>query len=84
MKLTNLYAVAGFSKQSAYKYRRQENIRAEQAQLVVSAMKKMRKDHKKMSSRKVYISQKQQLGLEVGRDKFEQIAFANGYRVKHR
>jgi len=82
--LTDLYAVAGISKQSAYKYRRQEKRRAEQAQLVVYAMKKMRKDHKKMSSRKVYGSQRQELGLEVGRDKFEQIAFANGYRVKHK
>ena len=82
--MTDLYAVAGISKQSAYKYRRQEKRRAEQAQLVVYAMKKMRKDHKKMSSRKVYGSQRQELGLEVGRDKFEQIAFANGYRVKHK
>ena len=54
-----------------------------QEQLVVCAMEKMRKDHKKMSSRKVYVTQKQGLGLAVGRDKFEQIAFANGYRVKH-
>ncbi len=37
-----------------------------------------------MSSRKVYVAQKQELGLEVGRDKCEQIAFANGYRVKYR
>lgn len=78
-----MYAVAGISKQSAYKYRRQQNTKAEQEQLVVCAMEKMRKDHKKMSSRKVYVTQKQGLGLEVGRDKFEQIAFANGYRVKH-
>jgi transposase InsO family protein len=84
LKLTDLYSVAGISKQLAYKYRRQEHARAEQAQLVVCAMKKMRKDHKKMSSRKVYVAQKQKLGIKLGRDKFEQIAFANGYRVKHK
>lgn len=37
-----------------------------------------------MSSRKVYACQKQLFEIAVGRDKFEQIAFANGYRVRYR
>jgi putative transposase len=83
LKLSELYAVAGISKQSAYKYRQQEQAKAMQANLVVKAMEAMRKDHKKMSSRKVYASQKEVFEIEVGRDKFEQIAFANGFRVKY-
>lgn len=45
-------------------------------------MEQMRKNHKRMSSRKVYAARKVPAGLTIGRDKFEQIAFANGYRVK--
>lgn len=84
MKLTDLYAVAGLSKQSLYKYRQRENAIAGQESIVVDAMHKIRKEHKKMSSRKVYAFQKEILGLQIGRNKFEQIAFANGYRVKHK
>lgn len=84
LRLCDLYAVAGISKQSAYRYRQQQKARATQAALVVSAMEKMRKDHKKMSSRKVYSCQKGIFEIKVGRDKFEQMAFANGYRVKHK
>jgi putative transposase len=76
--------VAGISKQSAYKYRQHQKANATQANLVVSAMEKMRKDHKKMSSRKVYSCQKEVFEIKIGRDKFEQMAFANGYRVKHK
>lgn len=37
-----------------------------------------------MSSRKVYSCQKEVFEIQIGRDKFEQMAFANGYRVKHK
>jgi len=84
VKLTDLYAVAGLSKQSLYKYRQRESAIAGQERIVVDAMDKIRKGHKKMSSRKVYAFKKEILGLQIGRDKFEQIAFANGYRVKHK
>lgn len=81
--MSDLYAVSGISKQSAYKFRRQEQSMAHQTALVVDAMEKMRKDHKKMGSRKIYSCQKEFFEIKVGRDKFEQLAFANGYRVKY-
>ena len=84
IKLTDLYAVAGISKQSAYKYRKQQKASAGQQKRVLAAMDMMRKDHRKMSSRKIYTSKKELFEIEVGRDKFEQIAFANGYRVRYR
>lgn len=83
LKLSDLYSVSGISKQSAYKYRRQEQVRAAQEERVVGAMSKMRKEHKKISSRKVYACQKEIFEIKVGRDKFEQLAFSNGYRVKY-
>lgn len=67
-----------------YKYRKKEVVQIRQEQLVENAMKKMRKEHKKMSSRKIYFSQKEAFNIEVGRDRFEQIAFASGYRVKRK
>jgi len=82
LKLTDLYVLAGVSKQSMYKYRKAEQARDKQEKLVLAAMEKMRKEHRKMSSRKIYVSQKETFKIEVGRDKFEAIAFANGYRVK--
>lgn len=84
LKLTHLYAAVGVSKQSMYKYRKVVQAHDEQEKLVVAAMDKMRKGHTKMSSRKIYASQKEAFKIEVGRDKFEAIAFANGYRVKRK
>lgn len=84
LKLTDLYAVAGISKQAMYKYRNAEHAHHKQEKLVQAAMEKMRQDHKKMSSRKVYAKQKEAFKIEVGRDKFERIAFAQGYRVKRK
>lgn len=82
--MKDLYSVSGISKQSLYKYRKAKEVLVEQEVLVCQAMEKMRKEHKKMSSRKVYASQKELLDIKIGRDKFEQIAFSNGYRVKQK
>lgn len=82
--MADLYDAAGVSKQSMYKYRKTEQAYDEHEKLVVAAMEKMRKRHKKMSSRKIYVSQKEAFKIGVGRDKFEAIAFVNGYRIKHK
>ena len=84
LKLLDLYAAVGVSKQAMYKYRMAVQAVEQQEQRVVAAMAKMRQHHKKMSSRKVYVSQKEAFQIQVGRDKFEAIAFAHGYRVKHK
>ena len=82
--MKDLHSVAGISKQSMYKYRKHKELSAKQEALVCQAMENMRKGHKKMSSRKVYKKQKALLDIKIGRDKFEQIAFSNGYRVKQK
>lgn len=82
--MADLYSVSGISKQSLYKYRIGKERTKRQEELVCLAMENMRKEHKKMSSRKVYKVQKKILNIEIGRDKFEQFAFLNGYRVKQK
>jgi len=82
--MTDLHSVSGISKQSLYKYRKSKEQAICQERLVCRAMEKMRKEHKRMSSRKVYRAQKDLLNLKIGRDKFEKIAFSNGYRVKQK
>ena len=82
--MADLHSVSGISKQSLYKYRIGKERIKRQEELVCLAMENMRKEHKKMSSRKVYKVQKNILNIEIGRDKFEQFAFLNGYRVKQK
>ena len=82
--MEDLYCVSGISKQSMYKYRKRKIESKEQEALVCQAMENMRKEHKKMSSRKIYKVQKDLLNIKIGRDKFEQIAFSYGYRVKRK
>ena len=77
--MTDLHSVSKVSKQSLYEYRKSKEQSKYQEKLVCQAMENMRKEHKKMSSRKVYRVQKDLLNLKIGRDKFEQIAFSNGY-----
>lgn len=82
--MKDLHSVSKISKQSLYKYRKGKEQAKYQKKLVCQAMENMRKEHKRMSSRKVYRVQKDLLNLKIGRDKFEQIAFSNGYRVKQK
>jgi transposase InsO family protein len=82
--MKDLHAVSGVSKQSLYKYRKSKEKVLAQEELVCQAMEEMREEHKKMSSRKVYHVKKDALDIRIGRDKFEQIAFSYGYRVKQK
>jgi putative transposase len=82
--MTELYLVMGVSKQAMYKFRKRELYIQEQETLVIASLVKVRKDHKKMGSRKIYISQKEKYKISIGRDHYEQIAFCNGFRVRYK
>ena len=82
--MKDLYLISGVSKQSVYKYRRSKEVGRDQEKLVCQAMESMRKDHRKISSRKVYKAKKDELNFKIGRDKFEKVAFSYGYRVKQK
>ena len=78
--MKDLYSLAGISKQAIYKYRlRQEHI-SNVSKVVIEACTKIRKNHKRMSCRKMYSRVKNT--VQVGRDIFEQIGFSNGFKLQ--
>lgn len=75
-----MYAIAGTSKQALWSHERRQSHKASIAEEVVRIMEQIRKHHKRMSARKAYQTVKHI--LPIGRDAFEQIAHANGFKVK--
>ena len=80
--MKDMYAIAGISKQALWK----DNKRQEEWDRIISAtvdkIKEVRKHHKRMSCRKIYYTV--EVPLSIGRDRFEQICFANGFKIKLR
>ncbi len=72
--------IAGLSKQALFKYRKAQSKRAEISSKAVKVINQIRKHHKRMGCRKIYYTLKE--NLAIGRDKFEQIGFANGFKLK--
>lgn len=77
-----LYEVTGLSKQALWKYRKRQQQQAEQTVQVVNQINRIRKHHKAMGCRTMYYAATSP--LPVGRDKFEQIGFANGFKLKRK
>jgi putative transposase len=78
--MKDLYAIIGISKQAIYAYRiRQEHVQ-ETCAKAIKECSDIRKSHPRMSCRKMYIKVKDV--IPVGRDIFEQIGFANGFKLK--
>lgn len=80
--MKELYSVAGISKQALFKYRKRSEEMHQISKLVVSACNSERKAHKRMSCRRMYVKHRDM--MPVGRDIFEQIGFANGFKIKHK
>jgi putative transposase len=80
--MKQLYEIAGLSKQGLWKYRRREEQKAVVTEQVVKQIKKIRMHHKRMGCRTIYYTAI--LPLPVGRDVFEQIGFANGFKLKRK
>ena len=77
-----LYEVTGLSKQALWKYRKRQQQQAEQTVQVINQINKIRKHHKAMGCRTMYYAAT--APVPVGRDKFEQIGFANGFKLKRK
>jgi len=76
-----IYQVVGLTKQSfLQKLRRKGNAQEEKGQLLYM-VSQIRKDHPRMSAREIYYKLKPPA---LGRDKFEQLCFGNGFRVATR
>lgn len=77
--MKDLYSMAGISKQALHKHRQREIYKEQVARQVVENCKEIRKDHGRMSCRKMYHKVREQ--VPVGRDLFVQIGFENGFKL---
>lgn len=81
-KMKELYSVAGISKQALWKYNeRQAKVRGI-TEDIVKIMKDIRIRHKRMGCRSMYYTS--QKPIPIGRDIFEEIGFANGFKLHHK
>lgn len=81
-RMTDLYKAAGLSKQALFKYRNRITHLKNVSSDVVAICHGYRKHHKRMGSRKMY--HKAQGEVDIGRDKFEQIAHRNGFKLRRK
>jgi transposase InsO family protein len=80
--MKQLYEIAGLSKQGLWKYRRRQQQKMAVTEQVVKQIGKIRRHHKRMGCRSMYYAAT--CLLPVGRDIFEQIGLANGFRLKRK
>ena len=77
--MTQLYSLAGITKQALHKHLNWQLYKNQICQQVVATCTGIRKNHPRMSCRKMY--QKVSNKMSIGRDLFEQIGFENGFKV---
>src|SRR6185436_19277115 len=77
-----LYEIAGLSKQALWTYRRRAQQKTTVSEQVIEQMNNIRRHHKGMGCRSMYYAATSP--LPVGRDIFEQIGFANGFKLKRK
>ncbi len=78
--MKDLYTLVGISKQCLWKHQRRLESRANTSSQMVSKMIEIRKRHKRMGCRSMYYAIQDE--KPVGRDAFEEIGFANGFKLK--
>jgi putative transposase len=81
-KMKELYSVAGISKQALWKYNERQTQVQAITEDIVGIMKDIRVRHKRMGCRSMYYAN--QKSIPVGRDIFEKIGFANGFKLHHK
>ena len=80
--MKELYTMAGITKQVLWKYKKRQEIVDNTTRQIVETIKDIRKRHKRMGCRHMYFACNET--LPVGRDAFEQIGLANGFRIKRK
>jgi putative transposase len=80
--MKELYSVAGISKQALWKYNERQTQVQAITEDIVMIMKDIRVRHKRMGCRSMYYAHQQP--IPVGRDIFEKIGFANGFKLHHK
>ena len=80
--MKEMYIVAGMSKQSVWNYKVDQEQQVSIIHKVLDVIQRVRKHHKRMGCRRIYYIVKDK--IPIGRDQFEQIGFANGFKLKHK
>ena len=78
--MNDIYSLVKISKQAMHKYKLRMRYVQNVSTIVVNECSRIRKNHKRMSCRKMYVRVKDH--VPVGRDIFEQIGFANGFKLQ--
>ena len=78
--MKDMYIIAGISKQALWQHRKRQEEMALITSEVVTMIEDVRINHKRMGCRRIYYTSKKP--LPIGRDLFEQIGFANGFKLK--
>ena len=78
--MKDLYDIAGISKQALWKYDKRQEASMSIIGEVLDIIRDVRTNHKRMGCRRIYYTSKK--SLPIGRDIFERIGFANGYKLK--
>lgn len=81
-KMKELHSIAGITKQAMWKYKERQEQMGEISDQVLNIMSDIRSRHKRMGCRSMYYTTKEP--VLVGRDIFEKIGFANGFKLKRK
>ena len=77
--MNQVYKSVGVKKQAFHQMMKRRDFTQEETAQLLYLVHQVRQDHPRMSVREIYYKLQP---LSIGRDKFEQICFANGLRVK--
>lgn len=80
--MKQLFAFVCISKQAMWKQDRRLKEEALVAQKVIGIINEVRKNHKRMGCRRIYYSKLNT--TTIGRDRFEEIGFAYGFKLKRK
>jgi putative transposase len=78
--MKELYSVADITKQAVHKYKLRKTHVENISKMVINECSKIRQNHKRMSCRRMFV--RANTKVPIGRDIFEQIGFANGFKLQ--
>ena len=77
--MSAVYGICGVSKQAYFQHRTSESQRQIMEEIILGEVGRLRQRHRSMGARKMYWKLSP---LPIGRDRFEELVLAHGYRVR--
>jgi transposase InsO family protein len=81
MNMSKLFEVLGISKQSFHQKLKRRNYKNEEREQLIPLIREIRRDHPRMGVRDIYLKLNPDF---MGRDAFERLCMASGFRVRKR